>query len=112
MKRFLTINDIEMIQCGEYNWEILKKNEESEIYQLIVSGELDKHSNDVTLLFDCEKSTFSVASFSSPYEDKNFVSFKLKFEETPFLVKSIIEGENGFLQPIFHKDTVKIKKTI
>ena len=27
MKIFKTINNIDMIQCGDYNWEILKDND-------------------------------------------------------------------------------------
>jgi hypothetical protein len=112
MKKFTTINNIEMIQCGDYNWRILKNNDDDETYQLIVSGELNKNSHDVILIYDIIKGVCYVGSSVSTYSDKNFICFKFKFEETPFLVKSIIEGENGFLQPIFHKDNVKIKAII
>jgi hypothetical protein len=43
MKEFKTINDIHMIQCGEYNWRILKENDGTDIYQLVISKSEEQH---------------------------------------------------------------------
>ena len=31
MIKFKTINDLDMIQCGDYNWRILKENDGTDI---------------------------------------------------------------------------------
>jgi hypothetical protein len=42
MKTFKTINHIDMIQCGDYNWEILKENDGSDVYKIQLADINDK----------------------------------------------------------------------
>lgn len=113
MSRITTINDIEMIQCGDYNWRVLKENDGTEIFELTISvGDYEKSKgySDITLYYDTKHKVFSIRKFESTYFGGDFFCFKLNFKNTPSLVKSLIDGHNGYLQPIFHKETVKIKQ--
>ena len=38
MKRVTTINNLDMIQCGDYMWRILLENDGSEVYQLVIAN--------------------------------------------------------------------------
>lgn len=113
MKEFKTINDIHMIQCGEYNWIILKEYDGTDIYQLVISKSEEQHRrghDDITLYYDKKNEIFSVRSFNTTYNGGDYFCFKMKFEDTPLLVKSLIDGEGGHLGPIYHSSTVKIKQ--
>lgn len=107
MKRIKTINNIDMIQCGDYNWEILHENDGSEVYRMILSS---LKNSDICLMYG--EGNFTVRYFRSLYGDGgDFFCFKIPFEQTPLLVKSLIDGEGSYLMSIYHKDTVKCKKT-
>jgi hypothetical protein len=95
-----------MIQCGDYNWEILKENDGSDVYRLILSHE---KNSQITLLYG--EGNFTVRESRAMYGDGGpYFCFKIPFEQTPLFVKALIDGEQSYLMPIYHKDTVKIKK--
>jgi len=106
MKRIRTINNINMIQCGDYNWEVLKENDGSEVFRLNIRTKKE-FQNDITLFYG--QGIFSVRSFNTTYNGGDFFCFKMDFEDTPIMVERLLNGEDGYLQPIYHKDTVKIK---
>ena len=63
MKEFKTINDIHMIQCGEYNWIILKEYDGTDIYQLVISKSEEQHRrghDDITLYYDKKMKYFQL----------------------------------------------------
>lgn len=101
MKRFTTINNIEMIQCGDYNWEIIKDGDE-EIFQMSITPK-DTILDTIYLTFEKHILYVSCNQNNQPFR------LKMGFNETPYFIKSLIEGENAKLYPIHHKDTVKIK---
>lgn len=108
MKKITTINNIEMIQCGDYNWEVLKENGGSEVYYLLLRNK-NQNTMDIALYYgNC---IFSVRYNKGPYcsDDNDFFCFKMGFNDTPLMVKRLLEGEDCYLLPIYHKDTVKIK---
>lgn len=110
LKRFTTINDIDMIQCGDYNWQIYKddytvKNSD-ETYELLIDGQEEF----ISLLYSISKQTLSITQAFIP-SDFN-VCLKMSFEETPQLVRNLLKGKNGTVGPIYHKDTVKIKEIL
>ena len=112
MEKFLTINNLNMIQCGEYNWRIFNENDGTEIFEMTISKTEEQHRkghDDITLYYDTKHEIFSIRSFQTTYNGGDYFCFKVKFEDTPLLVKSLIDGEGGYLQPIYHISTVKIK---
>ena len=106
MKRVTTINNLDMIQCGDYMWRILLEHDGSEVYQLVIAN---KTNTDIILFYG--EGIFSVRNFSASSDGSHdFFCFKVNFNETSYLVKALIEGEGGYLRPINHKDTIKIKE--
>lgn len=106
MKIFKTINNIDMIQCGDYNWEILKDNDGTDVYKLVIRVKKD-YQSDITLHY--AEGVFSIRNFGTTYNGGDSFYFKMPFEDTPIMVERLINGEDGYLRPIYHKDTVKIK---
>lgn len=104
--KFKTINNVDMIECGNYNWEILKENDGTEIYKLVIKTKKE-HQNDIMLMYG--EGILSVRNFMTTYNGGDFFCFKMFFEETPILVEQLINGEGGYLLPIYNKNTVKIK---
>ena len=109
MKKFITINEIPMVQCGDYNWEILKENDGSDVYKMHLRSE---ENQDIILLYG--EGNFTIRNSSTFYgsRDGDFFIFKMEFDKTPFFVNALIEGEGLKISPIYHKNTVKISKFI
>ena len=96
-----------MIQCGDYNWEIIK-DDDSEMFQLTINNK-NEYRDTICLSFSNKQSILYVSNFHGGYKGETPFKFKMGFNETPYFVKSLIDGEEGKLYPIHHKDTVKIK---
>jgi len=112
MEKFKTINDLEVVQCGDYIWRVLKENDGTDIFEITISINEEQKSkgySDITLYYDTRHKMFSVRNFQSTYLGGDFFCFKLQFKETPLLVKALLEGHNGYLMPLYHKDSVKLK---
>ncbi len=91
-----------MIQCGDYNWEILFENDDSEVYKINLSHE----NGDITLLYG--DGNFTVRYTKTMFgEEGDFFIFKIDFDKTPLLVKAVLDGEKCTLAPIYHINTVK-----
>lgn len=103
MIKFKTINNINMIQCGDYNWEIISGNEETDVYKFVIQKD-DKPN--ITLIY----SENNLLLKDNNYESSSCFIFKMNFEDTPKFIESLILGEKARLLPIYHKNTVKIKK--
>ena len=92
-----------MIQCGDYNWEILKENDGSDIYRIQLGDINDKI---ITCLYG--KGIFSIRYFNTTFEGGDVFYFKTPFEKTNNFIESLIDGHEFKLMPIYHKNTVKI----
>lgn len=98
-----------MIQVGDYNWRVLKENDGTEVYQLIIHSQPDSGDIDILLYYNPIENIFSIRNTSSQYNGGDIFFMKIDFEQTSMLIKSLIDGNGGRLMPIYHKDTVKIK---
>lgn len=104
---FETINNLKMIPCGDYFWEVLKEHDGTDVYRLIMNNP----NGNIVLLYG--EGNFTVRNLSALYGgDGTCFIFKIDFKETPKLVKALLEGEECILMPIYHKDTIKLKKSI
>ncbi len=92
-----------MIQCGDYNWEILKENDGSEVYRLVISNR-NETLPDILLMYG--DGIFSIRNFNRGEYDIDYFCFKMPFEDTGIMVERLINGEGGYLMPIYHKETV------
>ncbi len=104
MNRIKTINGIDMIQCGDFNWEILKEIDGSEVYKLVITKD-DLSKDHIILIYG--RGVFSVRNFNAFQNGGDYFCFKMNFEETPDMVQRLIDGEGGILRPIYHKNTVR-----
>jgi len=95
-----------MINCGDYNWEILKEHDGSEVYRLNIRTKKE-YQDDITLMYG--EGIFSVRNFNTTYNGGDFFCFKMDFKDTPIMVERLLNGEDGYLSPIYHISTVKIK---
>lgn len=96
--RVTTINNIDMISCGYYYWEILIEEDESEVFRIFIP----RHEESNIACY-YEQDMLSI------HTRKEVLYFKIPFEQTHIFIKSLIEGEETRLMPIYHKDTIKIK---
>jgi hypothetical protein len=108
MERFKSINHINMIMCGDYCWEVLIENDGSEVYRLIIRTKTN-YQSDITLMYG--EGIFSVRNFRTTYCGGDFFCFKMDFKDTPIMVERLINGEDGYLQPLYHKNTIKKLKS-
>lgn len=103
MERFTSINNIRMIQCGDYNWEIVNEGREDEGFSLVIFP--NEEMNEVVCLY-FKNNILSITDYNT--ETRTF-KFKMGFNETPLFVNCLLQGENCKLMPLNHKDTVKKK---
>lgn len=103
MERVTTINNIPMIKNGDYYWEILKENDGSEVYKIVLNGE-----RDIILMYG--ENTFSIRYFHTFFSgDGDIFFFSMPFSETHKMIDSLLVGEKCTVGPIYHKNTIKIK---
>ena len=100
--RFKTTNSINMILNGEYCWEILKENDNTEVFRITL-GEIEEM---ITLLYT--KETLSIRNFNTSFSGGDIFFLKMPFGKTHGIIKSLLEGHNLKLMPIYHISTVKV----
>lgn len=106
MKTFTSINDLHMVSQDEFNWEILKENDGTDVYRITLGG--GKVNEDwLTLLYG--KNTLSIRKFAVTYRGGDILFLELPFEKTSEIIRALLKGHNLTLMPLYHKDTVKIK---
>lgn len=105
MKRFKTINNIQMIHNNEFNWEILKENDKSEVFRINLG---DLGQDILTCLY--AKNTLSIREFNTTYNGGFKLFMEMKFEDTNNILKSILKAHKLDLLPIYDPKQVKIKE--
>lgn len=105
MIQVISINNIKLISPDdEYYWEMLKENDDSDVYKIQLGNIHDKI---ITCLYG--KGIFSIRYFNTTFEGGDSFYFKIPFEQTTNFIKSLVDGHNLNLMPIYHKSTLKVK---
>lgn len=79
-----------MIQCGDYNWEILKEYDGSDVYRIVIST-LNEDLPDIEILYG--KGIFSMRNFNGAYRENNdYFCFKMSFEDTPIMIERLFNA--------------------
>jgi len=95
--KFYTKNNVYMIQCGDYNWEILDENECA--YEIVLrSGPIY-----VRLLYVNGILTIGNLTANQFTCDGDQFHFKIPFEETSKIIKYMIETGEYSVNGIYDK---------
>lgn len=86
-----------MIKCGDYYWEVLLENDNSEVYRI----QLGDIGEDTPLTAMYGKNTFSVREFNTTFTGGTVIFMELPFEDTPKLIESILKAHKLSLMPLY-----------
>lgn len=109
LKRFTSVNNFNMIQCGDYNWRVEKEYPDDEGYEEeVYIFMFDTKDSIINVIH--KKDLLKISTLNTKYtgEGNSFV-FKIDFENTSDFLKSFIEGEQGNVGPLYSKGQEIIK---
>lgn len=102
MNRFTTINDIPMIELGDYNWRIrIEESDNTEVFELQM-GILGEDI--LTALYG--KNTLSIRQFDTTFNGGFILFMEIPLEYVPMIITSILKAHKLSLLPIYHRTTV------
>ena len=97
MRFYKSINNLDMVSNGKYNWEVLKETDGSSVYRINV-GEYSS-TEVLTLLY--AKNTLSLRKFSTTYKGGDIFFFECSFDECEKYIDQLSKAHKLSFAPLY-----------